>query len=434
MSRLAMQTASVADPGDFLALAAAANRPFCYLESPSRRAAMLGVGIARIVETRGPDRFRAAESLCREAVADLAIKGRSPRAPRWIGGFGFADDPDGAREWREFPALRFVLPSLLWVRDAGGCWLAVAGRRQALADLEEQAERITALRSRTAPDERVTVEVADRGDDRAPFAARVEAAKQAICAGTFIKVVLARRREWITSRPLSPIALARAARALRPGCTTFVIAAGATSFVGSSPELLVRSNGRHAESVALAGSAPPGATLAEGARFAERLRRCAKNGREHALVVDAIRDALAPLGGEITGDHAPRILRLPEAQHLATRVRVELARETPLLQLAERLHPTPAVCGAPRAAAGRWIERDEPSRGWYAGGVGWIEAAGGAGEISVALRSAILDGRRGVAYAGAGIVAESDPELELAETEAKFGALIPLLGARDAAA
>ena len=124
----------------------------------------------------------------------------------------------------------------------------------------------------------------------------------------------------------------------------------------------------------------------------------------------------------------PGLVKVANIQHLATPIHAQLAEPRSAIELAGLLHPTPAVGGEPRepAAGGRSRELEEMDRGWYAGPVGWMDAAED-GEFCVALRSALLRDRTAHLYAGGGIVADSDPAAELAETELKLDALLPLL-------
>ena len=152
------------------------------------------------------------------------------------------------------------------------------------------------------------------------------------------------------------------------------------------------------------------------------LLACPKNAREHQLVRDAITAALAGGLRELVVPPRPELVSLPEAHHLHTPIGGRLRQPRTVLELAGALHPTPAVCGVPREAARALIERDEAERGWYAGAIGWMDARGD-GELVVALRSALVEDRRVVLWAGAGIVEGSDADLELAEVEAKMTAL-----------
>lgn len=420
----------VADSGcDLLALAAAAPAPVFFLERPSHGEALLGIGAVRAVEAAGPARFGEAARLVAEESTSIRAwreDGTSERTPPiWVGGFGFGDESPIAAEWRELPALRFVVPRLLWRRGQGGLHLTAytAGDdfdetvRDLLAVLRERST--ATVPARPCAGRGATLVGADDGET---FLERVRAAKREIEAGGLRKVVLSRRRELRLAIGSSPWAIAARARDARPGCWTFVVRGRETSFVGSTPERLLRRRGRRVESVAIAGSAPRAAAPGEDERRGAELLACAKNALEHRFVVDAVERALRPLARRLEADPRPELVRLPEAQHLRTRIRAELAEDATLLDLAARLHPTPAVCGVPGEAALRWIAREEPARGWYAGALGWLSSEGD-GDLVVALRSAVLDGDRAVLRAGAGIVAASEPELELAETEAKLAAL-----------
>jgi menaquinone-specific isochorismate synthase len=159
------------------------------------------------------------------------------------------------------------------------------------------------------------------------------------------------------------------------------------------------------------------------------LRESKKEQAEHASVVRQLRAALSGDGATVHAAEAPTILALDALQHLHTRVEALLpTRQTPTaLALAGRVHPTPAVAGAPSDVARVWLRRHEPlTRGWYAGGIGWL-APGGDGALAVALRCALLRGGEARLYAGAGIVAGSTPDAELEETRLKLRAAMSAL-------
>ncbi|MBI2963893.1 MAG: isochorismate synthase [Deltaproteobacteria bacterium] len=411
---LAPRVVRLDDPGDFLAIAAGAGRrPLFYFEHPARGVALLALGAVAEIRAAGPDRFAAAAAAARALFAGLPP---SDPPPLLVGGFAFSDTPSTDPAWREFPALRFVLPELTWVRRGGSVHLFRGDGGAAAAPLEgAPSER---WREPGPPLLRI-----EESRDRPRWCAAVEDARQAIARGALEKVVVARRRTLHGDAPLEPQRLLARARARRPGCTSFWIGAGETSLVGSSPEVLLRARGGRLETEALAGSAARGETAVEDERLGRRLLASAKERREHDLVLESIREALAPLARSLVAAGSPSLLRLPEAQHLHTPVRAELDGETGVLEIAGRLHPTAAVCGAPRDAARAWIDRREPDRGWYSGAVGWIDAVGD-GELVVALRCGLVDGRALSLWAGAGIVEGSEAEAEFVETEAKLGALL----------
>ncbi|MBG0815486.1 isochorismate synthase [Planomonospora sp. ID82291] len=204
---------------------------------------------------------------------------------------------------------------------------------------------------------------------------------------------------------------------------------GGRTLIGASPELLVSRRGRAVLSNPLAGSAARSADPAEDRRRAEALTASAKDLYEHRLVVEAVADALQPYCARLEVPQSPELTSTETMWHLSTRVTGVLRDPgTPVLALAAALHPTPAVCGTPRAEARRVIGELEPfDRGAYTGLVGWTDAAGD-GEWAVTIRCAEVAERTLRLFAGAGIVPGSDPERELAETSAKFRTMLRALG------
>jgi menaquinone-specific isochorismate synthase len=182
---------------------------------------------------------------------------------------------------------------------------------------------------------------------------------------------------------------------------------------------LVSLRGRTVETDALAGSTGRGETPAEDEWLARELRDSEKDIHEHQLVVETIREQLSPLAESVTtGERAIR--RLASVQHLQTPIRATLAADEHVLSLVEALHPTPAVGGLPPDAALETIRHAEAfDRGWYAAPVGWIDGDGN-GTFTVAIRSGLSRAARAWLFAGAGIVADSDPDREWDEVQLKY--------------
>jgi isochorismate synthase len=257
------------------------------------------------------------------------------------------------------------------------------------------------------------------------------------------KVVLARTVHLRASDPIDPEALlARLVAADRNsnGMLADLSPAGPSlhgrHLIGSSPEVLVRKTGSIVTCHPLAGSAPRHSDSATDQRQGQMLVESTKDQHEHAFVVDAIAAALAPLCSELDVPTAPTLTRTPDLWHLGTRIEGTVRDHTvTALDLAAALHPTPAVCGTPTADAMDYILTHEADRGFYAGAVGWSDSSGD-GEWMVSIRCAELsaDGLSLWACAGGGIVAGSDPELELAETTAKLRTVLSALGVESAIA
>lgn len=279
-----------------------------------------------------------------------------------------------------------------------------------------------------------------REPDRDGFAGMVRTALAAIDRGELQKVVLARAAHLRTDEE---IVIGDVLRALAGSDRhAFVFAVGdpedndagaignaaSHTLIGASPELLVRRRGRHVSTAPLAGSLPAEDQPGEESR-AHQLELSEKDRREHAVVVADVEAVLGPLCRRLHVPAEPTLIRAGAVWHLSTPIDGELIDDSlSSLDIALALHPTPAVCGTPRAAATKMIADLEPfDRGLYAGVVGYMEASGD-GEWAVTIRSGEVRGDQVRVCAGAGVVAGSDPATEVAETTAKLRTLMAALG------
>ena len=246
-------------------------------------------------------------------------------------------------------------------------------------------------------------------------------------AGAVEKLVLAREVQVSAARPFNPAAVFGALRSAYPSCYCFCAGTPEAAFIGASPELLVRRAGSVLSTVALAGSTRRSADPAVDDHLGERLLHSAKDREEHRIVVRTIERSLEPLSVWVTPAEEPALVKVANIQHLATPVRAQLAQPLSVVELAGALHPTSAVGGEPWARAEPLVrELEQLDRGWYAAPVGWMDAFED-GEFCVALRCGLLEGRVAHCFAGGGVVGESQPDAELAETEVKLMAVLPAL-------
>jgi isochorismate synthase len=215
-------------------------------------------------------------------------------------------------------------------------------------------------------------------------------------------------------------------RSAFPSCFCFCVGTREGGFIGASPELLVRREGARVASVALAGSSRRSADPAVDDHLGQRLLRSDKDRKEHAIVASRIERALAPLSVWVAAGSEPELIKVANIQHLATPVRAQLTEPVSAVELAGILHPTPGVGGEPWEVARDVMPLERMDRGWYAAPVGWMDSAED-GDFCVALRCALVSGNVAHCYAGVGVVADSDPEAELAESEVKLQALLPVL-------
>jgi len=423
-----------------------ARRPadlfFCF-EQPGRDdTALAGLGAAAVVEAEGPGRFaEAAEgvrALGRRVVAGEG--GEDPSAPpgsgpALVGGFAFAPDGGSTPEWSSFPPARLVLPEVSLARLGAEARLTVNAAvwpDDRPDEVVERAEaRLVEMRPSGMPlldpDPVARPQVAGAAPP-AHFEGAVARAVERIRAGELAKIVLAREVRVHTRTAIDAGPIVDALRTVFPDCFCFCVGTPEGAFVGASPELLVRREGSRVGTMALAGTTRRSADPAVDDHLGEQLRASAKDAEEHAIVARRIERRLEPVSLWVTAADEPVLVKVQNVQHLATPIRAQLARPRSAIELAGLLHPTPAVGGEPREVAEPLIPALEGmDRGWYAGPVGWTDLSED-GEFCVALRCALLRDSVAHLYAGGGIVRDSDPAAELAETEVKLQALLPLFG------
>jgi len=258
----------------------------------------------------------------------------------------------------------------------------------------------------------------------ASWCALVEDATKAMTDGPLRKVVLAREITVHADAPFDAGEILGRLRTTYPGCLLYRV----DGFVGASPELLVSRAGDIVRSHPMAGTAARGGDPSTDARLAAALLASTKDREEHQITIDMVHDTLLNWCSYVDYEAEPSIVPVANVQHLATLVEGRLSQPAPsVLELVDALHPTPAVCGSPREQALTFIRAHEGfDRGPYAGAVGWVDSRGN-GSWAVSVRCAMLDGHVARVYAGNGIVADSDPATELAETRSKLQAMLSAL-------
>ena len=380
-----------------------------------------GLGTAWRASVSGSDRFGTLAA----SVEALEL----PPPFRVMIGFSFAPGGPRDRAWASFGAADAVLPLASVVPTGEGPVLAVAAppgveAEQAVAPLHWLNETIDPA----YPD--LGGHSVESLPSVADWRTAVAEAVDVIEAGESMrKVVLS--RSVIVRSDLAPdgFELLHHLESTYPRCFGFGWRVGAATFLGASPELLVSRIGGNVASNPLAGSAPRGEGEEEDQALAEGLMRSPKDRVEHQLVVDDVVRRLEPFLDGVEVPDGPALKRMASVQHLSTPVSGTLSRPHHVLELVDALHPTPAVGGVPRGSAMAFIDKVEGfDRGWYTGGVGWVDG-GGNGEFAIALRCGLVEGPEARVFAGAGIVADSDPDDELSETRLKLRPLMELLAA-----
>jgi len=409
---------------------------FCFAQPDRGGMALAALGCARVCEATGLDRFERLSREWMQLAADALADPPEDAAGSGlvaVGGFAFAPHGGASPRWRGFAPASLRVPEISLGRRDGRTWMTV-NRELAPDDTEEACERVlrrlTTLHAEPLP----LLDPAPTGRYEvsspmppAHYEEAVARAVERIRAGGLEKVVLAREVEVVAPADHDPAAILAVLREGFPSCYVYAAGRGEATFLGASPELLVRREGQRASTVALAGSTRRSADPAVDDHLAEGLLRSDKDRNENAIVARRIARSLKPVSVWVTAAAEPFVVRVANIQHLAAPIRAQLATPMDALALAGLLHPTPAVGGEPDGVAQLLIPALEGiDRGWYAGPVGWCDSLGD-GEFCVALRCALLRGPNATCYAGCGVVRDSEPAAELAETEVKLQALLPVL-------
>lgn len=381
--------------------------PYWYRAQPANGEFRLGIGHALHLSSDGSQRFAALGN----AYAGLMRNWR--HAGHAFAFCGFAFDAHGGNS--DLPPALLAVPAILLDSSQGQCRAILSTTVARINEAIKHWTQLLAHPMRARPLQ--LLPEAERTLAERAWVARVNAARRDIRLGHLDKVVLARGRQLQANAPLSSRHLLEMLSDHQPDACIYAFSQGASTFLGATPERLIRLNGRQIESDALAGTAWPGSNELEDD----------KNQHEQSLVVHAIVAALAPLCQSAPHIYPVEIHHAGPVSHLRSRIEGTALSSTTLFDLLRALHPTPAVGGYPSSAASDWLQaHGEQRSGWYSGGIGLLDGSGN-GEFSVALRSALIQGRHIELHAGAGIVADSDPWQELAETDAKLGTLLDVL-------
>jgi len=405
-----------------LAAVRAGSRMFgrsSYFKTP-QHGEVATLGAAVHLSAAGPNRFSNIE---KQVSALTAL----PADVRFTVGFSFNPSGPSSPEWAGFGALDVVLPEVTFIRDEDGGRLVVAVAPGVDASLVLDTLAGLSMWDAPPPPDPGSHTV-ESVPSTAEWQSEVTEAVGAIRGGSFEKVVLARSVRVDSQRAADPFDLVYHLAVANPAGYIYAVAVGDAAFVGASPELLLAQTGTEIRINPLAGSARRGKGD-DDATVGNQLLSSGKNLAEHAIVVDDLVDRLGPLSSRLDYSEKPSLRRMATVQHLSTDISATLLPGVTPCEVLASIHPTPAVGGMPRAEALAFIDKAERlDRGWYSGGVGWIDSGGGA-TIALALRCALVRGKTSHLFAGNGIVAASDPGAELKETRLKFQPMLDLLAA-----
>ncbi|MFN2372249.1 MAG: isochorismate synthase MenF [Cyclonatronaceae bacterium] len=415
-----------------------------YWEHPDQGLAVAAGNKLHHIKASGTDRFRRISKKItswQTRTVEFAEFDHSLNGVFYMGGFSFFDQKARTR-WQVFDAASFVIPEWIFIRDGKLCLLTLVTEIKANDDAEgvcnRQLDKLEKLR--------ICIQTGTKGDvfvdgQQDPLEYRIveqpneyrrwkegiNNARQLIRNREFEKIVLARALNIEATRDIAPTRLVNQLRKEYPSCFSFLVQINDSSaFIGSSPERLFTYRPSLILTEALAGSISRGKTATEDAILEKKLLNSVKDLEEHNYVVSAIREKLFDYSKELDMPEKPGIKKFPNVQHLYTPVSAWFNNRIDPFELVELMHPTPAVGGYPSLNSIRYIQQFERfERGWYAGPVGWYNNRN-RGEFLVGIRSGLIHKDKATFYAGCGIVADSNPDLEWDETKLKF---IPMLSA-----
>ncbi len=394
-----------------------------YFENPSRRRAHSAGSPLAQWQGLGAQRFDEADRWLRRLAAELTCLGGVPRiiaAFPFYAGTAAEDQPS-----------RLFLPAWQVVTEDGVTTVTLAERATPgcavrIAIRMEQFRHFTYRPASAANRTSVPTVLSEVGGNWFPQAVR--RATELIREGSFEKIVLTRAFDWRRPEPFSTYATLHRLRRANQPCHTFLVDENDGALVGATPETLLSLFDGEVRSEAVAGTTRRGESASEDASLAEALLASDKDQREHSAVTSSILRRLKMVGVIAATSRHAELLRLGNVMHLRTPIVGTMPADRRFLEVAGELHPTPAVGGKPRELALPFIPGFEPhNRGLYTGAVGWVGIDGRTGKLFVALRCARLKANSARAFAGAGIVAGSDPASECAETEMKLRTILEAL-------
>jgi menaquinone-specific isochorismate synthase len=398
------------------------------------------LGAAAYLKTEGPNRFRMAREFIDSCLAHILIAGELSPAfagPHFLGSFSFFDDCSYTQIG--FPAATIFLPRWQITTDGqqstlvANCIVSPDSNLQTLTtQLWQDFQTILKAGSLSYEAQmaikptQFSIQTVVEADQ---FNTAVCSALAAIHTNYLHKIVLSHAIDVMAPSAIAWGQTICKLRTLNPDCYLFSVSNGqGQTFIGASPERLLSLHDSELVTDALAGSAPRGKTPQDDVQYAQYLLSNPKELHEHQLVIDFIQQQLYRLGLEpnVATTH-PQLLRLSNIQHLRTPIQARIPPHVHLFDILAELHPTPAVAGTPRELACQEIRHYEQfERGLFAAPLGWVDYQGN-GEFVVGIRSALIDGCQARLYAGAGIVAGSNPDQEFAEIQLKLQALLKAL-------
>jgi menaquinone-specific isochorismate synthase len=397
---------------------------------------LVGAGITAAFEGKGLERTQEIKAEWERVLTHwTGIKEEAGTGPVLVGGLSFDPANSRASRWSGFPEAGFSIPTFLLTIKGEHTWFTVNTWVEGTTNPDKLSEDLIAKMKELLKDKPVDLfadtrikEIKDL--DVEAWLSNVKKATTKIANHELDKVVLAREVEVKGNENFSLTSILHHLAEHQQKSYVFAFEKGSKCFIGATPERLIERRGNIFLTGALAGTAARGSSSAEDQRLGKELLKDTKNREEHDFVVKMICDAMKTFTEELTFPSQPQILKVKDVQHLYTPISGLAKSQVSLLDIVEKLHPTPALGGQPREKAMALIQQLESfNRGWYASPIGWLDTEG-YGEFAVAIRSALIKSDRAWLYAGCGVVEASHPQAELEETHLKLRPMLTALGGR----
>ena len=407
-----------------------------YFEKPSEDFLIAGLDEALVISENGEGRFAVTDKKIKEWKnsfisnwEDLPDK----NIPLFLGGMKFTSEHN-EDDWQDYNDSTWFVPELMILHKQNFKYLFFNfllqnySKEQAIKKFRLKVEKLlkTNGSSENFSSPKITKSLGDSPKDKKKWKQLVSESLRRISENQIEKVVISRKVELQLSNEPDMKKIIENLRKDYPNCYLFLYHHGKSSFFGATPEKLAKFSNGCVEVDALAGSAHRGITEEEDIQIEKALLSDNKNLTEHNYVVEHIRNTISNLteGFAIESHHS--VKKLTNIQHIWSRISAKLSNKSSMMNILKELYPTPAICGFPKDAALHLIKKTEGyKRGLYSGIIGWFNFDD-EGEFAVALRSALLTNNKLIAFAGGGIVQNSDPEAEYKETELKLKTIMSL--------
>jgi menaquinone-specific isochorismate synthase len=413
-----------------------------FWESQTSGFSLMGAGVAASATTERRENNASMRAVLTQLLSTAIVLGPSGiegTGPLLFGGQAFDSMKQQSKEWASFGGSYFFLPTFLLTKQEGQFYLTrtVVCRPSDHADelirkLQQSEDNIFRNTKMSEWEKQPCNPLIKQKDqDQEEWTHMVEDAIRIMEEHAIKKIVLARTRSMIFQNELLSDELIRSLREQQENTCVFCLEKGSSAFLGATPERLIKKRGQRIYSACLAGSVSRAKTDEEDSQLGEWLLNDRKNRLEHQYVVSTVRDSLINLCEQLNIPNQPVLMKNKNIQHLYTSVEGLCAESASVFDFVEHLHPTPALGGLPREEAMNWIrEHERLDRGLYASPIGWCDAQEN-GEFNVGIRSALINGRKALLYAGCGLLKDSIPEQEYEETAIKFKPILNALTRRN---